>query len=134
MWPWTEKLLALFGPGFDAAGPSLRWLLCATTTIYAGAGLMTALVAAGRTRSILAVAALGLATNLVANTFLVPARGIEGAGIATFITEAVVAVSAAIALMGIGASPLEGKRAWGWLGGPVLFVLAAWASAQLALV
>jgi len=33
LWPWTDKLLALFGPGFDAAGPSLRWLLCATTTI-----------------------------------------------------------------------------------------------------
>lgn len=134
LWPWTEKLLSLFGPGFGAAGPSLRWLLCATTTIYAGAGLMTALVAAGRTRSILAVAGTGLGTNLVANTFLVPARGIEGAGIATFLTEAVVALSAAIALARIGASPLQGPRAWGWLGGPVLFALAAWASAHLPLV
>jgi O-antigen/teichoic acid export membrane protein len=134
LWPWTEQLLSRFRPGFEAAGPSLRWLLCATTTIYAGAGLMTALVAAGRMRSILAIAATGLATNLVANTFLVPARGIEGAGIATFLTEAVVTLSAAAALARIGASPFRGTRALGWLGGPVLFALAAWASAHLPLV
>jgi PST family polysaccharide transporter len=131
LWPWTEKLLSLFGPGFDAAGPSLRWLLCATTTIYAGAGLMTGLVAAGRTRAILAIAATGLATNLVANTFLVPARGIEGAGIATFLTEAVVALSAGFVLARIGASPVIRRRALGWLGGPVAFALAAWISSHL---
>jgi PST family polysaccharide transporter len=133
LWPWTDKLLALFGPGFDAAGPSLRWLLCATTTIYAGAGLMTALVAAGRTRSILVIAATGLATNLVANTFLVPARGIEGAGIATFRAEAVVAVSAFVALARLGSSPLAGSRALGWLGGPLAFALAALLSSLLPL-
>jgi O-antigen/teichoic acid export membrane protein len=145
LWPWTEKLLALFGPGFDAAGPSLRWLLCATTTIYAGAGLMTALVAAGKTRTILVIAAAGLATNLVANTFLVPARGIEGAGIATFMTEGVVALSAAIALVRVGVNPFvpaahphddraklaPALGAWGWLGGPLAFALSAWASSHL---
>jgi O-antigen/teichoic acid export membrane protein len=133
LWPWTEKLLSLFGPGFDAAGPSLRWLLCATTTIYAGAGLMTGLVAAGRTRAILVIAATGLATNLVANTFLVPARGIEGAGIATFLTELVVALSAGIVLARVGASVVVRRRAWGWLGGPIAFTLAAWLSSRLPL-
>jgi O-antigen/teichoic acid export membrane protein len=133
LWPWTDELLALFGPGFAAAGPSLRWLLCATTAIYAGSGLLTALVAAGRTRSILAVAATGLAVNLVANTILVPARGIEGAGIATFLTEGVVVLGGAVALARIGASPLRGVRAWAWLGGPICFALAAWGSALLPL-
>lgn len=133
LWPWSAEVLALFKPEFASAGASLRWLLFATATIYAGAGLMTALVAAGKTRSILAIAALGLATNLVANTFLVPSLGIEGAGIATFLTEAVVALSAAIALARAGVNAFRGVQALGWLGGPALFALGAAVSSLLPL-
>lgn len=128
-WPWTENLLALFHPSFVSAGSSTRWLLCATAVVYAGAGLMTALVAAGEMRAILRIAIVGLAANLIANTCLVPSIGIEGAGIATLITEVVVTLGAAHAL-GRG---IQRERVLGWCLGPLLFVLAAWLSSQLPL-
>jgi O-antigen/teichoic acid export membrane protein len=133
LWPWTERVLALFKPGFESAGTSLRWLLCATAVIYAGSGLMTALVAAGRTKSILAIAAIALGANLAANTVLVPAMGIAGAGAATLATEAVVTVGANLALARIGVRPFSGARGLLWLLGPTLFALGAWASSLLPL-
>lgn len=129
--PWSERILSVFGEHFPVAGPSLRWLLAATTTIYAGAGLMTALVAAGRTRSILVIAATALAVNLVANTWLVPTHGIEGAAIATLATEGSVVVLAFALLWRAGIDVARGGRLWGWLGGPAAFGLGAWASSLL---
>jgi O-antigen/teichoic acid export membrane protein len=133
LWPWTERILSLFGKGFESAGGSLRWLLGATAVIYAGSGLMTALVAAGRTKSILAIAATGLAANLAANTVLVPAMGIDGAGAATLATEAVVTLGATVALARIGVRPFSGARGLLWLAGPALFALGAWLSSLLPL-
>jgi O-antigen/teichoic acid export membrane protein len=131
--PWTSRLLSLFGPHFATAGPSLRWLLGATTAIYAGAALMTALVAAGRMRTILVVAASALAVNIAANTWLVPAHGIEGAGAATLITESFVAIAGAVALERSGVRIFRARNAWAWLGGPVCFAIAAWMSSHLPL-
>jgi O-antigen/teichoic acid export membrane protein len=133
IWPWTERVLGLFGPGFESAGASLRWLLGATAVIYAGSGLMTALVAAGRTKSILAIAASALAVNLVANTILVPSMGIAGAGAATLATEAFVTLGANVALARIGVRPFAGLVGLLWLAGPLLFALAAWGSSFLPL-
>jgi len=133
LWPWTGRILSIFGAGFESAAGSLRWLLGATAIIYAGSGLMTALVAAGRTRSILAIAAVGLAANLIANTLLVPRMGIDGAGAATLATEAVVTIGANAALARIGVRPFSGARGLVWLAGPALFALAAWASSRLPL-
>jgi O-antigen/teichoic acid export membrane protein len=133
LWPWTGRILALFGERFESAAGSLRWLLGATAIIYAGSGLMTALVAAGRTRSILAIAAIGLAANLIANTLLVPSMGIDGAGAATLATEAVVTIGANVALARIGVRPFSGARGLLWLAGPALFAFAAWASSLLPL-
>jgi O-antigen/teichoic acid export membrane protein len=133
LWPWTEKILELFGEEFASAGTSLRWLLGATAVIYAGSGLMTSLVAAGRTRSILAIAATGLAANLLANTLLVPSMGIDGAGAATLATEAVVTLGATIALARIDVRPFRGVRGLAWIAGPILFALAAWISSLLPL-
>lgn len=129
--PWIGGVLELFGPGFSGAAGATRWLLGATAAVYAGATLMTALVAAGRTRSILAIAALGLAVNLVSNALFVPRFGIEGAGASTLATEAVVALSAGVALVRAGAPPGRGARAWAWLGGPVAFALGALVSASV---
>jgi O-antigen/teichoic acid export membrane protein len=133
LWPWTERILAIFGREFSSAGGSLRWLLGATAIIYAGSGLMTALVAAGRMRSILAIAAVGLAANLVANTLLVPTMGIDGAGAATLATEAVVTFGANVALARIGVRPFAGARGLLWLAGPALFALSAWVSSHIPL-
>ncbi|MFO1011851.1 MAG: oligosaccharide flippase family protein [Planctomycetota bacterium] len=130
-WPWAGAILGLFHPDFASAAPSLRWLLLATATVYAGAGLMTALVAAGERKSILAIAAVALALNLALNAWLVPTQGITGAGLATFATELAVALGASIALVRVGASPWSGARAWSWLGGPVAFAAAALASSAL---
>jgi O-antigen/teichoic acid export membrane protein len=127
--PWAERILGIFGKGYENAGPSLRWLFAATAVIYAGSGLMTALVAAGRTRSILAIAATGLATNLIANSVLVPTKGIVGAGIATLLTEGVVTIGANVALARMGVRPFSGGRGLRWLAGPVLFAAGAWLSA-----
>ncbi len=132
LWPWTELLLGLFGAGFEAAAASLRWLLCATTVIYAGAGLLTAVVAMGRTRSMLAIAATGLGVNALGNALLVPLRGIEGAAIATLATELCVALSAAFVLARHTERPFA-RRPWAWLLGPACFALAAWVSSQLDL-
>ena len=131
LWPWTERILAIFGEEFVSAGGSLRWLLGATAIIYAGSGLMTSLVAAGRSRSILAIAAVGLAANLVANTILVPTMGIDGAGAATLATEGIVTFGATVALARIGVRPFGGARGLAWLAGPALFALAAWVSSLL---
>jgi O-antigen/teichoic acid export membrane protein len=132
LWPWTELLLGLFGPGFEAAAASLRWLLCATAVIYAGAGLLTAVVATGRTRVMLAITASGLLVNVVGNTLLVPAFGIEGAAMATLATEVSVALLAGLFLARTGSRPFA-HRPWAWLAGPALFALAAYGSGQLGL-
>ena len=130
--PWCEPLLELFREGFGAAAPALRWLLGAVVAIHAGAVLLTAVVAAGRTRAMLAITATGLVLNVLGNAWLVPLRGGEGAAIATFATECAVVLGGWIALARIGAAP-RARRAWSWLGGPALFFLAWALSAALRL-
>jgi len=130
--PWSGSILRVFGAEYEVAAGSLRWLLGATAAIHAGAVLMTALVAAGRMRSVLATAVVGLAVNVIANLFLVPVHGIEGAAAATLLTEGVVVIAAGIALARAGVAVAGGARAWAWLGGPVCFAIAAWISSLAA--
>jgi O-antigen/teichoic acid export membrane protein len=122
LWPWSAALLELFGPGFGAAGASLRWLLGATLAVYAGSMLLTALVALGRNVDMLWIAAAGVALNIGANFWAVPRFGIEGAGMTTCATECFVALAAAWTLVrhGVALGP-----AWRWLGGPAAFASAA---------
>jgi O-antigen/teichoic acid export membrane protein len=127
--PWSAQLLSLFGGHFAEAGPSLRWLLGATAVIYAGAGLMTALVAAGRSRSILAIALVALGANVALNAWAVPRFGIEGAAAVTLATEIAVVIGAAIALARAGVRLRA--RAAGWLGGPIAFAVGWWLSSKL---
>jgi O-antigen/teichoic acid export membrane protein len=118
---FCEELLGIFGAQFTEAASSLRWLLGAATLVYMGANLLTAVVATGRTLAVLAIASLGLATNLAGNAWLLPKHGMQGAAIATFMTEGVVAVGALVALASGGVAGLGGRAALGWLGGPAGF-------------
>ena len=131
VWPWSEPLLALFGERFVAAAASLRWLLLAVVAVYLGSPLLTGVVAAGRSRAVLASALIGLGVNLLGNAWLVPRAGIEGAALATLATELSVIASAGIALTRARANPLRGTPALAWLLGPALFFLARALSAGL---
>lgn len=119
--PWAGELLGLFGPGFAAAAPAVRWLLVASAFVYAGSGLMTALVAAGSMRSILRIALVALAINLAANALLVPRMASEGAGLATALTECSVGVGALLELRALGARGMLSTRPLLWLAAPLGF-------------
>ncbi len=126
--PWAGELLALFGEDFRAAAPSVRWLLVASAFVYAGAGLMTALVAAGSVRSILRIAIAALAVNLAANALLVPRLASEGAGLATALTECSVGIGALWELRRLGARGMLRTRPLLWLAAPLCFGAAFLAS------
>ncbi len=128
--PWTSPLLEIFREGFGAAGPSLCWLFAATVAIYAGAMFATAVVATGNMVAMLWIAAAGVVLNALGNALAVPAMGIEGAGLVTFLTEVFVALASLAVLLRAGIRP---GPAWRWLGGPLLFGLGAWLSYQLPL-
>ena len=89
---------------FRQAEPALRRLLLAMTAVYLGAPLLTGVVAAGRGGAVLGISATALLVNLLLNALWVPTRGIEGAALATLVTEVVVAAGAAAVLLR-GASP-----------------------------
>lgn len=128
--PWSESVLGLFGEEFRAAGDSLRWLLGAAVAIYAGAILMTALVALRRNVESLWIAAGGVLVNVGLNFWAVPTYGITGAALATFATEGFVTLAAAFVIVRAGVRP---GAAWHWLGGPVGFALGAGLSHVLRL-
>lgn len=130
VWPWSGELLRLaFGPGFEAAAPSLRWLLAATVAVYLGASFLTAVIASGRARAALAIAVAALFVNLAANALLVPRFGIEGAAAVTLLTEGAVAALAAFALVRGGAR--LGAQPAAWLAGPLALALTGLASLGL---
>jgi O-antigen/teichoic acid export membrane protein len=131
LWPWSEKLLALFGEGFVAAAASLRWLLLAVVAVYVGSPLLTGVVAAGRSKAVMTSAAIGLAVNLVGNAWLVPRSGIEGAAIATLATEVSVVLTAGLILVRMGAAPVRGRAWLAWLALAPLFFLVRYASERL---
>jgi O-antigen/teichoic acid export membrane protein len=104
LWPLAGETLArVYGEPFAAAAASFRWLLLATVCIYAGAPLLTAVVALGDSRAVLGIAAAGLVLNAAANAVAVPLAGIEGAGAVTFATELLVLALSAAALARAGA-------------------------------
>ncbi|MEW6072086.1 MAG: oligosaccharide flippase family protein [Planctomycetota bacterium] len=130
MWPWSGRILAAcFGAEFAAAAPSLRWLLVAGAIVYAGAGWLTALVAAGRTRAVLVLTAGALALNVAGNLWLVPLRGAEGAAIATVATELLVTAGAFHLVRRAGAVPAGYPSLW--LAGPLLFAAAAYLAGRI---
>ena len=131
--PWATSVLRLFGEDFAAAGDSLRWLLGATVIVYLGSSFLTAVIASGRGTAQLHIALLGLATNLIGNAWLVPLRGIEGAAIATFATESVVALGALGVLARAGLADVLSPRGWRWTGGLIMFLVGWLVSSLLPL-
>jgi O-antigen/teichoic acid export membrane protein len=129
--PWSFELLELFRPGFGTAAPSLRWLVAAAAVVYAGAMLLTAVVATGKTRTVLAITTSGFAMNAIGNALAVPRFGAEGAAVVTFATESFVALAAAAALRAMG-HDVGGKRPWLWLAGPLGFALGCALSSAVA--
>ena len=129
--PWSGELLRLaFGPGFEAAGPSLRWLLLALLAVALGSAFLTAVIAAGRSRAALGIALAALAVNLVGNALLVPELGAEGAALVTLATESTVALAALLVLVRLGVKPLAAPARF--LLGPALLALA-WLGSRAAL-
>lgn len=119
--PHAAGLLGLgFGDEFRGAGPALVWLLGAVAVVHVGAVFVTAAVAFGATRSVLAIALSALALNGALNWLAVPRYGIAGAAAATLVTELFVTIGAAIALSRHGAV-LLGERPWAWALGPLAF-------------
>jgi O-antigen/teichoic acid export membrane protein len=137
VWGVPEPILGLFGEGasFTSAAPSLRWLMLGGLAVYAGAPLLTAVVASGSSTAVLRIAGIGLVINLIGNSLLVPHMGIEGAALATLVTEVWVVAGAASTLWRMGARPMAPRRAWLWLGGPLGFTfgygLSLWARSVL---
>jgi len=131
-WPLASPLLGWLGgsEAFRAAGASLQWLLVAAGAVYVGSAFLTAVVASGRSRLVLAIASLALVVNLAGNTALIPRLGIEGAAIATCATEATVALGASLALARRGANPWR-VRPLAWLAGPALYGLGRLLAALL---
>jgi O-antigen/teichoic acid export membrane protein len=99
--------------------------------VYPGAAFLTALIAAGRMRLVLAVATLALAVNLAGNALAVPRFGAEGAAMMTLLTESTVTFGALIALL-VRGEPLS-ARPLRWFVGPLVLALATIGSHALRL-
>lgn len=95
-----RDFLALLYGGRYLEGPvasvtALEWLSVALAASCAAAPFVTALLAAGRERSLLALAVLGLAAKLTANVILLPRWGFVAAAASTAATEVALAGAAA---------------------------------------
>ena len=95
-----RDFLALLYGGRYLAGPvaavtTLDWLSAALAASCASAPFVTALLAAGRERSLLTLAVLGLAAKLAANVILLPRWGFVAAAASTAATEVALAGAAA---------------------------------------
>ena len=97
--PLRAEILSVFGEEFQDAVPAMGWLLGAGFAVHIGAPVLTAVVAAGRGRSVLVAAATGLALNVLGNAWLVPTHGMEGAAMATLATEGWIVAAAFGALL-----------------------------------
>lgn len=94
-----DLLSLLYGGRFQSgptdAVPAFRWMSAAFACVFAAAPYTTCLVARGRERTLVVLAALALALNLAGNLVLLPRMGIEAAAIVTAATEFLVLVLAA---------------------------------------
>lgn len=87
-----------YGSRFDGAVTSLRWLGLAVPLFFLNYALTHQVIGWDGQRAYLRVAIGALIVNLAANLALVPARGGEGAALATAITEVAVTIGCLAAL------------------------------------
>ena len=94
-WLAAEEMLQfVFGDEYTAGAMGFRVLLSSAPFVFLFWFLRGTLVAMGRVRSLLLITAVGLATNILLNLFLIPRYGLEGACIATLFAEAVLLAQA----------------------------------------
>lgn len=92
-------ILLVAGPAFTAAAPLLRILSIALGVMFLGNFVSFSLVAAGRQRTLLIIAATGAVANVVLNLIFIPPYGAPAAALTTLVTEAIVALSASLAVL-----------------------------------
>jgi O-antigen/teichoic acid export membrane protein len=144
-----------YGDGYAASAAPLRFLMGSLVAVGAGIVGSTALIAAERQKTWLAIAAVGLLANAVANALVLPRFGAAGAAATTLGTEAwvavaafaaiarrdgpvirvedIVRVAAVAAVVAAGAFLLRDRSIWmaGAVLGPVFLLLAALVSRGL---
>ena len=121
----SDYLLKLFGESFPAAQSTFQYLLMALVFVHAGALLTTAIIATGRTRDLLYITVAALLTNILGNWIAIPRMGIDGAAVATSITEGAVVLFAMIALARQAVVPVKHIPVWFWATLPVI-AYAGW--------
>jgi O-antigen/teichoic acid export membrane protein len=87
-----------------AAAPALSVLAAALPFFFVNYALTHLVIAWDGQRAYLGVTAAALATNLIANTLLIPDGGMRGAAVATLLTEVVVSAGCVWALAGRSAT------------------------------
>lgn len=120
--PWSAHLVGLFGEEFASGGPALEVLLLAVIAVHAGAPLLTAVTASGRSRTVLALSALALLLNLGLNAVWVPSAGALGAARATLATETWVALASAACLARAARPRPSARLLLPWLAVPACWV------------
>ncbi|HYP21497.1 MAG TPA: polysaccharide biosynthesis C-terminal domain-containing protein, partial [Chloroflexia bacterium] len=89
----------LYGDKFGAAVPVLQVLALGCIPMYASYGLTHALVAMDRPQLYAAFTGLALVVNVAANLLLIPRVGVQGAALATFLTEVALVVLCSAAVL-----------------------------------
>jgi O-antigen/teichoic acid export membrane protein len=92
-------LVLVYGAPFEAAAAPLQILAWCLPLFYVNYALTHQLIAWNGARAYLAVASVALLTNVAGNTLLIPDSGMTGAAISTLLTEVVVLLGCALALV-----------------------------------
>lgn len=74
-----------YGPGFSPAGDYLRWLLFVGVSTLIGSTAASVLIVHDRTRTVLLLSSLGLATSVAAFPLLIPRYAGVGAAVSTLL-------------------------------------------------
>ncbi len=83
-------LFVLYGEAYLSANSCLKIAVWYTVFAYIGSAKSVWLICENKSKYVFVFAALGAITNVVMNVFLIPYWGINGAALATFITEMLV--------------------------------------------
>lgn len=94
----SYKIIALFGPGYSDAAPTLVILLGAVVAIFFGTLYSNALIAAHKQSVLAKVYFWGMVLNIAANLYAIPRWSYFGAATTTLLTEAGVTIAMIAAL------------------------------------
>jgi O-antigen/teichoic acid export membrane protein len=94
-----ELLVLVYGASFEVAAEALQVLAWCLPLFYVNYALTHQLIAWHGGRPYLAIAGVALLTNVAGNALLIPDGGMTGAALSTLLTEVVVLVGCALALV-----------------------------------